>query len=54
MGRYRTNQLASAVVKAKFDRWCPYCDEAIQRIGEDMIDCCPVHGILEGEPPHAA
>ena len=48
-GKYRSNGLASQVVK-RLAGECPYCEEAIQRLGEDFIDTCPTHGVLEGEP----
>jgi hypothetical protein len=31
---------------------CPYCHAEVQRVGEDAIDWCPEHGVLEGDPEH--
>lgn len=30
---------------------CPWCDEHVQNMPPDGVSMCPVHGVVEAEPP---
>ncbi len=50
-GQHDADRAADAKQEASSEverDYCPYCGEQVQSEGDDYIEVCPEHGVLEG------